>query len=159
VVLVENKTIGIIVFVALVCLAGAILFGVQVEVSKTCSYCGGDGTITSKVTCSVCGGDGIASRKVSCSTCGGDGEIVCKACGGDGKLAWGLLNCATCGGTGVVTCPECDGTGYVMAQRTCQNCGGTGGKYGKPVYLIRWELIAFSANNNLICYDSNRQYT
>ena len=63
----ENKTIGIIVFIALVCLAGAILFGVQVEVSKPCSNCGGDGTITSKVTCSTCGGKG----EVKCAVCGG----------------------------------------------------------------------------------------
>ena len=107
----ENKTIGIIVFVALVCLAGAILFGVQVEVSKTCPYCGGDGTINSKV---------------ACSTCGGDGKVICEVCGGDGKVAFGLLNCPSCGGTGWFTCPDCGGTGYKMVKRTCPHCHGSG---------------------------------
>lgn len=58
---------GIIVFVTLVGLVGAILFGVEVEVSKICPYCGGDGTINSKVTCSTCGGKG----EVKCAVCGG----------------------------------------------------------------------------------------
>lgn len=107
----ENKTIGIIVFVALVCLAGVILFGVQVEVSKTCSYCGGDGWVTDKV---------------SCGRCGGDGKVKCTACGGDGKLAWGLLNCVTCDGTGQVTCSDCGGRGYSMAERKCYQCNGRG---------------------------------
>ena len=86
-----GKAIGIIVFAALVCLAGAILFGVQVDVTKTCPYCGGDGTITSKVTCDLCGGDG--------------------------KVAFGLLPCPDCGGRGYKmvkqTCPTCNGRGYV----------------------------------------------
>lgn len=107
----ENKTIGIIVFVALVCLAGAILFGVQVEVSKTCPNCGGDGWVTEKVTC---------------GRCGGDGDVMCKACGGDGKIAYGLLTCPTCGGRGQVTCSDCGGRGYNMLERKCSHCNGRG---------------------------------
>ncbi|NMX21789.1 hypothetical protein C5S30_05035 [ANME-1 cluster archaeon GoMg4] len=102
---------GIIVVVALVCLVGAILFGVQVDVTKTCPYCGGDGTITSKVTC---------------DTCGGDGKVMCTACGGDGKIAYGLLTCPTCGGTGQVTCSDCGGRGYKMVRKTCSHCNGRG---------------------------------
>ena len=86
-----GKVLGIIAFVALVCLAGALLFGVQVDVTKTCPYCGGHGTITSKVTCDTCGGDG--------------------------KVAFGLLPCPDCGGSGnkmvEQTCSACNGRGYI----------------------------------------------
>ena len=104
-------TTGIIVFLGLLGLAVAILFGVQVDVTERCG---------------CCGGDGITTNTVTCSTCSGDGRVSCDVCGGDGRIAYGLLTCTNCGGSGELTCSSCGGRGYKTVESTCGCCGGRG---------------------------------
>lgn len=74
--------------------------------ARTCSACGGFGTVAAMGTCPLCGGTGKHEWRF-----GNKPDAPCQQCRGSGKVEE-RTPCTTCGGKGRQRCVTCGGTGW-----------------------------------------------